>query len=140
MITTADDRAAQGKGRLWLLPHGPKSAGIARRVARAALHGWGVASDAAVEPVLLVVSELVTNAVEHALPPVALRLEEADAGTVHLEVQDGGPSRTKGTWIAGCDEDEHGRGILIVDRIATAHGSRSGGHGTTVWADLPLTA
>ncbi|MER5941581.1 ATP-binding protein [Streptomyces sp. NPDC001928] len=124
---------------LWRLPHRPESAGAARRVAHAALQHWGVKVEA-IERVLLVVSELVTNAVEHAVPPIALRLEQPVGDKVHVEVTDGGPSRTKGAWIASCDKDEHGRGGTIIDFLSTAHGSHSGACGAMYWADLAVAA
>src|SRR5512147_189647 len=55
------------------LEHRPEAAGAARAITRAVLEDWDVDQDSA-ESVLLVVSELVTNAVEHAVPPVALHL------------------------------------------------------------------
>ncbi len=52
---------------------------------------------AATESVLLVVSELVTNAIEHALPPVVLRLHRDRAGDqVWVGVTDGGPAHPDG--------------------------------------------
>lgn len=62
-----------------------------------------------------------TNAVQHALPPVAMSLRRT-AGDVRLEVSDGGPAPQRGEWAAGCDEEEHG--------------SRADAHGITHWADL----
>ncbi|WP_406187274.1 ATP-binding protein [Streptomyces sp. NBC_01006] len=52
----------------WGLPHRPESVGTARRITQAVLDAWDTDNDAT-DQALLVVSELVTNAVEHALPP-----------------------------------------------------------------------
>ncbi|MET7302615.1 ATP-binding protein [Embleya sp. NPDC005575] len=124
--------------RVWILPHCPESVGTARRITNAALDAWGI-DDETTDRALLVVSELVTNAVEHALPPVALHLRRAgDNGTLHIEVHDGGPAADEGTWTASCTPEEHGRGGEIVALLASAHGTHSLAHGVTYWADLPL--
>ncbi|MEU9128735.1 ATP-binding protein [Kitasatospora sp. NPDC048540] len=124
---------------LWVLPHLPESAGTARRIARHALSEWGVGEDAA-DQVLLVVSELVTNAVEHALPPVALRVDVPDEGMVHVEVADGGPAEQEGEWITSCAPDEHGRGSGIIDFLAASHGCCTRAGRSTHWADMPTAA
>ncbi|MFE5549486.1 ATP-binding protein [Streptomyces sp. NPDC056534] len=87
---------------------------------------------------LLVVSELVTNAVEHAEPPFALHLHRERAGSrVWVGVTDGGPAEAEGAWTASCTDDEHGRGIAIVDILADAHGIRTHAGGSTHWARIP---
>jgi anti-sigma regulatory factor (Ser/Thr protein kinase) len=120
------------------IEHGAVAVAVARRTARTVLTGWAVPEEA-VHDAVLVVSELVTNAVEHALPPVALRLYRGEAdGTaiIRVEVTDGGPAPQQGPWIASCGPEEHGRGARIVDSlgIGTGIGSRNRGGGR--WADL----
>ncbi|MET7534242.1 ATP-binding protein [Streptomyces goshikiensis] len=121
----------------WGLPHRPESAGTARRITQAVFDAWDTDSDAA-DQALLVVSELVTNAIEHALPPVVLRLEQR-TDTLHVEVDDGGPAPAHRAWSPACDPEEHGRGGQIVARLATACGTQALPRGTTHWADLPAT-
>jgi hypothetical protein len=58
----ADDHASRPWWRLVALRHHPKAVGHARRAVRTALDDWGVADDAG-DAVVLVASELVTNAV-----------------------------------------------------------------------------
>lgn len=124
----------------WSLPHRPESAGSARRITCAVLDAWGTKGDTA-DRVLLVVSELVTNAVEHALPPVTLRLERRiDTSALHIEVIDGGPAPEDGARTAGRDPEEHGRGGNIVTLLATTRGERTLSCGASHWADLPITA
>ncbi|MGW7825087.1 ATP-binding protein [Streptomyces puniciscabiei] len=132
--------AEDGAGR-WVLPHHESAAGTARALAREALQAWGV-GECCVDSVLLVVSELVTNAVEHALPPVMLHLAQPDheQGRLRVAVVDGGPSDRPGDWVASCEPDEHGRGSLIVTTLATGHGATTHAGNSTPWADLPLTA
>jgi len=82
---------------------------------------------------LLVLSELVVNAVEHGRPPVRADLE-CRAGALHLEVSDGGadlPRHLVPDASAGS-----GRGIGLVATICAAWGVREGPVGKTVWCDL----
>ncbi|ANP52551.1 anti-sigma regulatory factor (Ser/Thr protein kinase) [Streptomyces griseochromogenes] len=113
----------------------------ARRRARGLLVDWNVCPKI-VEDSLLVVSELVTNAIVHALPPAVLRLSwvRCDGlGTLRVEVTDGGPALPGGHLGTGCDPDEHGRGEGIVHALADRHGIRIHGGGVTRWADLVTT-
>ncbi|HEX7303836.1 ATP-binding protein [Lentzea sp.] len=88
-----------------------------------------------VEDVLLVVSELVSNAFDHGLGPRRLRL---DVGlhpcVVRCEVDDTGP----GLPVLGRSRigEFRGRGIVLVDRLAAAWGVAHGDGGKTVWAEL----
>jgi anti-sigma regulatory factor (Ser/Thr protein kinase) len=130
-----------GESCRWPLPHDQRAACDARRAALAALESWGIGRhEDCAERTLLVVSELVTNAVEHALPPIALclRLCPQGQGVIRVAVDDGGAAREPGAWVSSCTPDEHGRGTLIVDAVATAHGIASAGGGQVRrWADVP---
>lgn len=123
--------------RVWALPHLAQASATARRAAGVTLTGWGMSEDA-MAPALLVVSELVTNAVEHALPPVTLQLARPDEGTLHIEVTDSGPASQEGPWTASCGDDEHGRGRTIIAALVTAHGcyTPAGTCASTHWAAL----
>ncbi|WP_406209703.1 MULTISPECIES: ATP-binding protein [unclassified Streptomyces] len=130
---------------MWRLPHRAESAGTARRIVRLVLHECCDVDEDTLSGAELVVSELVTNAIEHARPPVVLYVEadsSAEGGTcsVHIEVTDGGPAAQDGEWTSSCSEDEHGRGSGIIDVLASDHGTRPLGHGVTHWADMPPTA
>ncbi|MGW1965154.1 ATP-binding protein [Streptomyces sp. NPDC001935] len=120
------------------LEHGPLAPAAARREAGRVLAAHGVDEDR-IYDTLLVVSELVTNAVTHALPPVVLHLRVAgnDARRIRVHVSDGGPQPDPATWAATRPEDEHGRGGTIISALVDAGGS----HGTPGdlvdhWADL----
>ncbi len=106
--------------------------------AGAILAAWKVSPDV-IEDALLVVSELLTNAIVHALPPAVLRLSwlrDAGLGTLRIEVTDAGPARTAGQPPAGIDPDEHGRGEEIVHVLATRYGIEVRPGAVTRWADL----
>ncbi|WEO93491.1 ATP-binding protein [Streptomyces sp. FXJ1.172] len=106
-----------------------------RRSVAAVLAEWSV-SPAIVEDALLVVSELVTNAIMHACPPAVLRLSWVPGDGARIEVTDAGPALPVGQLLAGTDPDEHGRGQTIVHALATRHGIRVHAGGVTRWADL----
>ncbi|MEU9339731.1 ATP-binding protein [Streptomyces sp. NPDC048278] len=109
-----------------------------RRRAGAVLAAWKVSPDV-IEDALLIVSELLTNAIVHALPPAVLRLSwthDAGLGTLRIEVTDSGPARTAGQPPADIDPDEHGRGEEIVHALATRYGIHTRPGAITRWADL----
>jgi anti-sigma regulatory factor (Ser/Thr protein kinase) len=114
----------------------------ARDFTRRALHDWGwlpaatTEQWAAAEDVLLVVSELVTNACLHAGGPEELRIGHA-AKLLRVEVTDAGtgtpalrPSRRAGR--------PGGHGMFIVQRLCLDWGviREAGTAGKTVWAEL----
>ncbi|WP_416976759.1 ATP-binding protein [Streptomyces sp. T028] len=112
-------------------------AAVRRRVGEV-LADWKVSEDI-VDDSLLVVSELLTNAIVHALPPAELRLSwtRGDGpGTLRVEVTDAGPALVPGQTRADIDPDEHGRGEQIVHALAARHGKRVHSGGVTRWADL----
>ncbi|MBV2356333.1 ATP-binding protein [Streptomyces sp. J2-1] len=113
----------------------PGSVPAVRHRVRSVLTGWHVAAEL-VEDALLVVSELVTNAIVHALPPAVLRLSWLPAGTLRVEVADTGPAIPTCRVPGDFDPDEHGRGMTIVRALAARHGIRVHGTGVTWWAEL----
>ena len=85
------------------------------------------------DDLVLVVSELVTNAVRHAEPPVSLELQ-ADEHRVTVAVADGSPGRP--TPRRPADDAEGGRGLSMIDLLAAEMGVRPSPPGKTVWAAL----
>ncbi|HVE94543.1 MAG TPA: response regulator [Acidimicrobiales bacterium] len=115
------------------LSQDPASVGQARRFTRERLERWG--AGALVESSVLVVSELVTNAITHAgsVCRVVLR-RNTSTGSVRIEVTDFG---------AGSPEPQppspirpNGRGLLIVSSLATAWGIDPSTNGKIVWAEI----
>ena len=113
------------------LDHSAQTPSVARAFAAhlvAELHLEPIGDDLA-----LVVSELVTNAVRHAQPPVRLELS-ADEQRVTVGVVDG----SDGAPLArdAGDQSEGGRGMPLVDLLAAESGVSPHPPGKTVWAAL----
>ncbi len=96
------------------LPCGNDAPGRARRWAVDHARFWGCA-DGALEELALVVSELVTNAVMHALTEVTVSLERR-AGDVIGAVRDSRPDAR--VPLEGVRPDVGGRGLRIVRALA----------------------
>ncbi|MET7906939.1 ATP-binding protein [Streptomyces avermitilis] len=119
---------------------------LARDFARQALYAWGwlpaATADqrAAAEDVLLVVSELVTNACLHAEGPDDL-LISCDNKVLRIEVSDKGAGQPapRTPHRAG---RPGGHGMFIVQRLCLDWGvvRTSGAAGKTVWAELGAPA
>jgi anti-sigma regulatory factor (Ser/Thr protein kinase) len=87
--------------------------------------------------VLLVTSELVTNAVVYGSGEIHVRLAVTDC-CVNVAVTDRGPQAVV-PWVPSVDE-VHGRGLWIVDRLARRWGvDDHQAEGKTVWAEIPLS-
>lgn len=129
----------QRRFRFELAAH-PGSPAQARRLTRARLTGWSVCEDTC-DTAALVVSELVTNAIVHtASSHIVCELHDGD-DLVRIAVRDEGcaPGRPRANTRRQ-PEEEHGRGLLLVDAVCRAWGALEQGPGLLVWADLPRTA
>jgi anti-sigma regulatory factor (Ser/Thr protein kinase) len=107
----------------------PKNVREAREFVAGTLEEQGFAGDADV--VLLLTSELVTNAVRHAATPFEIRVD-VDADTVHVEVIDGDVDHSPEVQHPRPD-DTNGRGLLLVDQLAAGWGSNRLGRSKAVW-------
>jgi anti-sigma regulatory factor (Ser/Thr protein kinase) len=109
-----------------------------RKFVRDSLRVWGL--DTVVDDLELMASEVVTNALIHADSHVDLRLREYP-GRVRMEVRDSDASPPVPSAISAAEEEkaqsEHGRGLIIVDSIASAWGTSPNGRGKTVWLEIP---
>ncbi|MEU1850424.1 ATP-binding protein [Streptomyces sp. NPDC019990] len=117
----------------------PAEVGRARQWARSRLAGSGIqADDPLAETLVLLVSELVTNAVVHTGCPAVLRLSLPGAGageaTVRLEVAD----RSVRAPVPRCADDDAtgGRGLALVDGLADRWGWSAEGAGKRIWCEL----
>ncbi|MBW8800389.1 MAG: ATP-binding protein [Streptomyces sp.] len=114
----------------------PGSPAQARRLVRARLTGWSVCADTC-DTAALVISELVTNAIVHtASSRVVCELHDHD-DTVRIAVQDEGCSPDEPHPSPQRPEEEHGRGLLLVEALCQAWGAQEHGPGLLVWAELP---
>ncbi|MFI5689182.1 ATP-binding protein [Streptomyces sp. NPDC051636] len=117
----------------------PAEVGRARRWARSRLAGSGMADDESLaETLILLVSELVTNAVVHTGTPAVLRLSLPGAATesapVRLEVAD---ASTRAPAPRCADDDATGgRGLALVDGLADRWGWSQEGAGKRIWCEL----
>ncbi|MFF0723492.1 ATP-binding protein [Streptomyces sp. NPDC004134] len=106
--------------------------GLARAQLRKALAGWGMAE--LEESAVLVVSELVTNAVVHArVPPgreIQTRFVRQDGG-VRIEVHD-----ASSVWpVRRAPDEAGGYGLLLVETLSSWWGvAERDGVGKVVWA------
>jgi serine/threonine-protein kinase RsbW len=120
--------------RYTALPATEQAPGLARQATRETLPAWQLAQ--LEETALLLVSELVTNAVRHARNQgrmIALRLETT-AGGLRIEVHDG-DSR----WPQPGTPDglaESGFGFVLVDALSRTWGVTDLAVGKAVWAEL----
>jgi anti-sigma regulatory factor (Ser/Thr protein kinase) len=116
------------------LPTRVESVAVARRFAAGRLAEWGVPRDDTLDA-LLIVSELVTNAIVHGAPPVRLRLWHTSGG-LQIAVDDGSTAIPR--LRRPRSEQPHGRGLMIVARLATRCTIHLREHGKTVWATRAL--
>ncbi|MER6180835.1 ATP-binding SpoIIE family protein phosphatase [Streptomyces sp. NPDC001652] len=121
--------------------------GAARALLRAALSEWaelglpGTAplTDRLADDAVVVVSELVTNAVVHAGTDVELECRlETETGALVVEVADQHPSRAPrdGTGEPSYETPEYGRGLRLVATLAESWGITYRKGAKTVWARL----
>lgn len=105
----------------------------APRRARNEVASLFAASDPIADAVLLVVSELVSNVVNHTEGGGVLKVWRPGAEDGwRVEVED---SSTVPLVVRG-EVDIGGNGLLLVDRLAGAWGFSSTAHGKVVWAEL----
>jgi anti-sigma regulatory factor (Ser/Thr protein kinase) len=113
------------------LPEVAQGVVLARRLTRETLASWGFGSD--VDDTVLLVSELVENALRHGRGAPVLRLRRLATG-VRVEVFDESPvlpqareSGPSGGW-----------GMLLVARLSTRWGAEERDGGKVVWCELPV--
>ncbi|MFJ8542513.1 ATP-binding protein [Streptomyces sp. NPDC093586] len=114
------------------LPPRPQSASVARRFVREALAG---VSPDTTDTAQLLVSELVTNAVVHAHTEVEVQAWAVD-GRVHVRVSDQEPRRGLMPHRGGTAYASTGRGLGMVEELASSHGVQVGEDHKTVWFEL----
>ena len=86
-----------------------------------------------IELAVLLVSELVTNAVVHARGPICLTVH-TDAHWVRIEVED--PGHRRPVRRAATLDAVDGRGLLVVDKLATDGGTEQRATHKVVWFEI----
>ncbi|MEE1737010.1 ATP-binding protein [Streptomyces sp. BE147] len=120
------------------LAHRPSACQQARAWAAEALTRWDATREET-DDVLLVMSELVTNAVIHTTGPIRAHLSRDHQGSYHVQVDDGGPAAPRAARAdEHADSDEYGRGLVIVGHLAARHGHSRAPHPyrSRAWAVL----
>lgn len=115
------------------LDQDPAAVGLAREFVRGCIRDWGAEDPEDVAS--LVVSELVTNALQHATSPITLFVARR-LDRIVLTVQDGSDALAEVELPGPLDED--GRGMLLVESLTRAWGERpvQDGKGKRVWAEV----
>lgn len=99
-----------------------------RRFLRAKLAEWGLTAQT--DTALLLASELLTNAYRHARGPLDLRVWHS-VRELGVEITDHSIPRPRARLAESTEED--GRGLLLVEALADAWGTRPTPSGKTVW-------
>lgn len=116
-------------------PAAPASAAQARRFVESVLEGE---LEHFAYAATMLVSELVANAVLHTGTTIEVVVLCPERDRVRVEVHDGSaqlPVRKHYSTLSGT-----GRGLLLVERMASAWGSRRKDDGKVVWFELDGTA
>lgn len=119
----------------------PAQVGQARRFVRESLARWALYDY--IEYTVLIISELVTNALRHGTGTVSIQLSRAEHD-FRIEVHDHGPGRPVRRHAGAGDEG--GRGLEVIDGLIGMHYGHRGctdddtGPGKTVYVVMSLIA
>ena len=123
------------------VPHERSSVRAARHALAYELAANGIETPMR-DDAILVLSELVSNAIKHAEPLPSGDISVSWAlhqDRLHLEITDGG-ALTRPQAAAAAVSSLGGRGLDIVRTICSEWGVTEDGNAVTVWADLPRSA
>lgn len=135
---TGQDRRPAPHDATAMVPACAESVPATRAFLVALLRGWDISSDD-VDDAALLVTELVTNAIEHGKGAVTVQLSVL-SGVLHVAVTDHGahiPHQLEADLDA-----EGGRGLWLVEAVAVAWGTTPLGTvtGKTVWFELRVVS
>ncbi len=120
-------RRLAGTPSVFALPGGPRAPGNARDFIRGSP---SFVTESSRDSAVLLVSEIVTNAVVHGRPPIVLTVERVRSG-VQISVADDHPD-----WPVvrrPSREAVAGRGMQVVEALAASWGVRRRAIGKSVW-------
>ncbi|MFC9319565.1 SpoIIE family protein phosphatase [Streptomyces nigra] len=136
LLMRYDGMAVRPLRETWAVWRVPEAVGHARRFTRRTLRAWQVPPQDR-DTALLVVSELVTNALVHTDGQVRLDLTLVGR-RLRVAVADSSP-RTPVRPTSISWEATGGRGILLVEAMTTAWGTVPVSGGKQVWCELALS-
>ncbi|WP_046592370.1 SpoIIE family protein phosphatase [Streptomyces mangrovisoli] len=116
----------------WDVPLEPAAVATVRAAATRQVEAWGYTELAMTTE--LIVSELVTNAIRHAAPPIRLRLLRDSRLT--CEVADA--SSTAPRLRHARSMDEGGRGLFLVAQLSHRWGARYTAEGKIIWSEQEI--
>ncbi|WP_432020683.1 SpoIIE family protein phosphatase [Streptomyces sp. 1222.5] len=109
----------------------PESVAAGREFLSRTLAAWGFAE--AMDDARLLLSEVLTNAVQHGQGPIGVHLCRTDADLT-VEISDRSPALPQPRQAA--EDEESGRGLLLVRALADDWGVRPTDEGKTTWFSL----
>ncbi|MCX5374227.1 SpoIIE family protein phosphatase [Streptomyces sp. NBC_00015] len=116
----------------WEVPVDPAAVADVRARATRQVEAWGLGELAMTSE--LIVSELVTNAVRYAAPPIRLRLLLDARLTCEVSDASSTAPRLRHARIT----DEGGRGLFLVAQLAHRWGARHTADGKIIWAEQEI--
>ena len=132
---TNPDGAGPWRRLLMTLPAEDHSVRLARHAAHVVLSAWQL--DYMKETAVLIVSELVTNAVRHARETDLVEVDLHVTQTcLRIEIQDSARLWPQPRIPGGFEES--GFGFVLVDALAAKWGVRETTTGKAVWAELDI--
>ncbi|WP_425473293.1 SpoIIE family protein phosphatase [Streptomyces montanus] len=135
LLLRYDGMALRPQRESWTVWRLPEAVRHARRFTKRTLRAWGVTEET--DAILLVVSELVTNALVHTDGQVRLDLTLID-NRLRVAVADASPrTPIKPTSIGW--EATGGRGILLVEALSAVWGTVPVSGGKQVWSEIALS-
>jgi anti-sigma regulatory factor (Ser/Thr protein kinase) len=136
LLMRYDGMAVRPRRETWTVWRVPEAVRHARRFTHRTLRAWGVTRYT--DTVLLVVSELVTNALVHTDGPVRLDLTLVGS-RLRVAVADSSPRTPVRPTSIGW-EATGGRGLLLVEAMSAAWGTVPVSGGKQVWCEIVLDA
>lgn len=120
-----------------ITPSDPHSLQAAREALRTALHRWSL--DGLCDTAQLLASEMATNALLHTGGDATLTARPVRNGgrALRIAVTDTSPASPQRR--AATEQSTSGRGLMLIEELATDWGVEPRGNGKRVWCEIPLT-